>query len=62
MHIVLRTATHEDYEAMCILFAQLDRVHYQAFHEFFAEILADEDAALQAQNAYANDRALVGNA
>jgi len=60
---------------MCILFAQLDRVHYQAFHEFFrsvegparsseffAEILADEDAALQAQNAYANDRALVGNA
>ncbi|HEX6109769.1 MAG TPA: GNAT family N-acetyltransferase [Ktedonobacteraceae bacterium] len=57
--IFLRAATHEDYEALCALFAQGDRVHYQALpeffrpvegparsQEFFAEILANEDVAL----------------
>jgi diamine N-acetyltransferase len=59
MNIVLRAATHEDYESLCALFAQLDRVHYQTLPEFFryvdgtarsqeylAEILANKDAAL----------------
>jgi diamine N-acetyltransferase len=59
MSIVLRTATPQDYQALCMLFAQVDRVHYQALpeffqpneglartQEFFAEIFDNEDAAL----------------
>ena len=59
MDILLRAATHEDYEAVCILFAQGDRFHYQALpeffrpvdeparsQEFFVEMLANEDVAL----------------
>jgi diamine N-acetyltransferase len=59
LSIVLRAATHEDYESLCALFTQLDRVHYQTLPEFFrhvdgparsqeyfAEILANKDAAL----------------
>jgi ribosomal protein S18 acetylase RimI-like enzyme len=59
MQFVLRTATQEDYDALCTLFAQLDRVHYRALpeffrpvegptrsHEFFTEILANDDAGL----------------
>ena len=70
MQIVLRTATHEDYEALCLLYAQLDRVHYQTLsdffrsvegptrsREFFAEIFANEDAALFVAE---NEGALVG--
>jgi len=59
MQIVLRTATHKDYEALCLLYAQVDRVHFEALseffrpvegparsREFFAEIFANEDAAI----------------
>ena len=59
MDIALRAATREDYELLCMLFTQLDRVHSQALpeffrpiegpartQEFFAELLANEDAAL----------------
>ncbi len=59
MDIALRAATREDYELLCTLFTQLDRVHSQALpeffrpiegpartQEFFAELLANEDAAL----------------
>jgi|SRR5579875_1118225 ribosomal protein S18 acetylase RimI-like enzyme len=59
MTIVLRAAIYEDYEDACALYEQLDRLHSQAlpnfFHpvegparsrERFAELLANEDAAL----------------
>jgi GNAT superfamily N-acetyltransferase len=59
MDIMLRAAIHGDYEAFCALFAQGDHIHYLALpeffrsiegparsREFFAEILASEDAAL----------------
>ncbi len=59
MSIVLRAAKYEDYEGACALYEQLDRIHAQAlpnfFHpvegparspERFAELLANENAAL----------------
>lgn len=59
MNIVLRTATHEDYEALCTLYAQGDYVHSEAIpdifrsvegpvrsREFFAESIANEDAVI----------------
>ena len=70
MNILLRAATQEDYEALCVLFAQGDRFHYQALpeffrpvegpartQEFFSEMLANEDAALFVAE---NEGALVG--
>ena len=38
MQFVLRTATNEDYKALCMLYTQLDRVHYQALPEFFRPV------------------------
>jgi diamine N-acetyltransferase len=59
MQIVLRTATFEDYDALNLLYAQLDQVHTEALpdffrsiegyarsREYFAEIIANKDAAL----------------
>jgi diamine N-acetyltransferase len=59
MESELRAATQEDYEAVCALLAQVDRIHAEALPEFFrpvegparsrewfAAILADEHAAL----------------
>src|SRR5437588_2036063 len=59
MEGVLREASQEDYEAVCALLAQVDRLHAEALPEFFrsvegparsrewfAAILADEHAAL----------------
>lgn len=59
MNIILREATGEDYEAVSILYDQLEHVHAQALphffraiegharpHEWFTGILANEDAAL----------------
>ena len=70
MHIVLRTATQEDYDALCTLFAEVERVHYEALseffrsvegparsREFFAKMLANEDAALFVAE---NEGALIG--
>jgi|SRR5947209_3297350 len=59
MNIVLREALQEDYEAVCALLAQVDRIHAEALpevfrpvegparsKEWFAAILANEDTAL----------------
>lgn len=59
MNIVLRADTQEDYEAVDALYAHVTRIHAQALpqffrsiegatlpQEFFAAILANEDAAL----------------
>ena len=59
MNIVLRVATYKDFEGVSGLYDQLDDVHIQALphffrpvegharsREWFAEILADEDAAI----------------
>jgi ribosomal protein S18 acetylase RimI-like enzyme len=59
MQIVLRTATLEDYDVLHLLYAQLDQIHAKAIPEFFrsveepvrsceyfAEIIANKDAAL----------------
>ena len=57
--MVLRAASYEDYEDVCALYDQLEHVHARALphffrpvegharsHEWFAAILADEQAAL----------------
>src|SRR5437588_2630910 len=59
MEGVLREASQEDYEAVCVLLAQVDRIHAEALpelfrsvegparsREWFAAILADEYSAL----------------
>lgn len=59
MNVVLRAATHEDYEDVCALYDQLTRVHALALPHFFRPvegpalsperfeaILANEDAVL----------------
>lgn len=59
MNVTLRTATTEDYEAVSVLYDQLEQVHAQALpdffravegharpHQWFADILADENATL----------------
>ncbi|HZU02045.1 MAG TPA: GNAT family N-acetyltransferase [Ktedonobacteraceae bacterium] len=59
MESELRAATQEDYEAVCVLLAEVDRIHAEALpelfrpvegparsREWFAGILADEHAAL----------------
>ncbi|HLZ62973.1 MAG TPA: GNAT family N-acetyltransferase [Ktedonosporobacter sp.] len=59
MNMVLRAATDEDYEVVCTLYDQLEQIHAQALphffrtvegharpHKWFADILANEDAAL----------------
>ena len=59
MNVLIRAAVIEDYDAVCALYAQVAHVHSQALpqffrpvegpalpREFFANILANEDAAI----------------
>ena len=70
MQIVIRTARHEEYEALCMLYSQVDNVHAEALpeffrpvegptrsREFFTGIFANEDAAIFVAE---NEGSLVG--
>lgn len=59
MDVMLRAAAHEDYDAVCVLYAQGDYFHAQALPQFFRPIEGPTRSREYFERILANDNAAI---